>query len=230
MMLVLAILLLGLMAGLLIWLFFRERQALRTEFAALAEEKLRVSTECLSDLNGRRIAEVLKPLREELDRFRQAFDANREQQVSNKASFDRAIADLGERALRIGADAEALAKALKSESKTQGDWGEMVLSNVLTAAGLKEGLDYVQQAQETDADGNRLIPDVEIPLPNGEKLLIDSKTSVTAYLDYVAAPDEAARDRAAKNHLTSVRHHLDELADKDYVKRVRGSQGYLLMT
>ena len=172
---------------------------------------------------------ILRPLREELDRFRQAFDANRQQQVANKASFDQAIADLGNRAMKIGIDAENLAKALKSESKTQGDWGEMVLSNILSAAGLKEGVDFITQAQEIDAQGNKLIPDVEIPLPDKEKLLIDSKASITAYLDYVAAQDETAKERAAKEHVASVRKHMDELADKDYIKKVRGSQGYILM-
>ena len=203
--------------------------ALREQFASLAAQKLQATTETLSDVNQKRVGELLRPLQAELDRFRRAFDENRAQQVANKSSFDQAIKDLGERALKIGADAENLAKALKSESKTQGDWGEMVLSNILSVAGLKEGVDFLPQAQETDAAGNRLIPDVEIPLPNGEKLLIDSKASVTAYLDYVAAQDDAARERAAKEHVASVRKHMDELADKDYVKKVKGSQGYILM-
>ena len=203
--------------------------ALKEQFASLAAQKLQATTETLADVNQRRVSELLRPLQAEIDRFRKAFDENKAQQVANKASFDQAIADLGERALKIGADAENLAKALKSESKTQGDWGEMVLANILSAAGLKEGVDYLPQAQETDAAGNRLIPDVEIPLPNREKLLIDSKASVTAYLDYVAAQDEATREQAAKEHVASVRKHMDELADKDYVKKVKGSQGYILM-
>ena len=203
--------------------------ALKEQFASLAAQKLQASAETLSDANRKRVGEVLKPLQDELDRFRQAFEANRQQQVANKSSFDQAIRDLGDRALKIGADAENLAKALKSESKTQGDWGEMVLSNILSAAGLKEGVDFLPQEQETDAAGNRLIPDVEIPLPNKEKLLIDSKASVTAYLDYVAAADDAVKERAVREHIASVRQHMNELADKDYVKKVRGSQGYILM-
>ncbi len=204
-------------------------KTLQEQFANLAEQKLKSSTEGLSEINQKRIGEIIKPFREEIERFRQAFDEDRKQQVVNKASFDQAIADLGKRALQIGVDAENLAKALKSESKTQGDWGEMVLSNILSAAGLKEGVDFVPQAQEVDAQGNKLIPDVEIPLPNNEKLLIDSKASVTAYLDYVAAQDEVARELAVKAHIASVRRHMDELADKDYIRKVRGSQGYILM-
>ena len=204
-------------------------KTLQEQFANLAEQKLKSSTEGLSEINQRRIGEIIKPFREEIERFRQAFDEDKKQQVANKASFDQAITDLGKRALQIGVDAENLAKALKSESKTQGDWGEMVLSNILAAAGLKEGVDFVPQAQEVDAQGNKLIPDVEILLPNKEKLLIDSKASVTAYLDYVAAQDDVVKELAVKEHIASVRKHMDELADKDYIKKVRGSQGYILM-
>ncbi|MGN0847190.1 MAG: DNA recombination protein RmuC [Kiritimatiellia bacterium] len=204
-------------------------ETLRVQFAHLAQQHLKASSEGLSELNRRRLDELMAPFQAQLKEFRQAFEDDKRQQVANKASFEQAISDLGKRALQIGADAENLAKALKRESKTQGDWGEMVLGNILAAAGLKEGRDYFPQAQEVDAQGGRLIPDVEIPLPNKEKLLIDSKASVTAYLDYVAAADEVAREAAAKAHVASVRKHMEELADKDYIKRVKGSQGYILM-
>ena len=85
----------------------------------------------------------MAPFQKELGDFRHAFEENRKQQIVNKASFDQAIKDLGARALQIGADAENLAKALKNESKTQGDWGEMVLANILSAAGLTEGRDFL---------------------------------------------------------------------------------------
>lgn len=210
---------------------FTERalETLRVQFAHLAEERLKASSEGLSNLNRQRLAELMAPFQKELGDFRHAFEENRKQQIVNKASFDQAIKDLGARALQIGADAENLAKALKNESKTQGDWGEMVLANILSAAGLTEGRDFLPQAQEVDELGNKLIPDVEIPLPNKEKLIIDSKASVTAYLDYVAAEDDAAREAAAKAHLASVRRHMEELAGKDYAKRVKGSAGYILM-
>lgn len=216
-------------AAIIIWTLRTAMNALREQFSSLAEKKLRVSTEGLSVLNRQRIEEVLKPFQEELGRLRQTFEENRRQQIENKASFDRAISDLGKSAMQIGVEADNLAKALKSESKTQGDWGEMVLANILSAAGLKEGIDFLPQEQETDEHGNRLVPDVEIPLPNREKLLVDSKTSITAYLDYVAAGDDASREAAARNHVASVRRHMEELAGKGYIKKVKGSQGYILM-
>lgn len=224
-----AVLIFGIFSAVLIWTLRTAINTLREQFAALAEQKLRLSSEGLSDLNRRRMDEILRPFQDELGRLRKTFEEDRLQQAANRASFERAIADLGSRAMQIGMEAENLSKALKSESKTQGDWGEMVLANALSAAGLKEGLDFLQQEQEKDGFGNRLIPDVEILLPGGEKLLVDSKTSITAYLDYVAAEDEDGRDAAAKNHVSSVRRHMEELADKDYIKRVKGSQGYILM-
>lgn len=209
--------------------FVETVNTLREKFANLAEEKLKASAAGLSEMNGKNIGEIVRPFREQLEMFKKAFEENTRQQVANKASFDQAIADLGNRALKIGEDAENLARALKNESKTQGDWGEMVLANILAAAGMKEDVDYELQARETDADGNCLIPDVEIRLPDGEKLLIDSKASVSAYLDYVAAKTDEEREVAAKAHIVSVRKHMDELVDKDYARKIRGSQGYILM-
>ena len=220
---------LGAFIAVLIWAFRTAINALREQFSSLAEQKLRSSSAGLADLTRERMNEMLIPLREELDRFRRTFDENRQAQVATKVSFEKAIADLGERALKIGNEAQNLAKALKSESKTQGDWGEMVLGNILSAAGLEEGRDFFTQQQEFDEYGNKLIPDVEIPLPNSEKLLIDSKASISAYLNYVAAQSEAEREAAVKEHIASVRRHMDELANKDYIKKVKGSQGYILM-
>ncbi|MBQ5796051.1 MAG: DNA recombination protein RmuC, partial [Kiritimatiellae bacterium] len=173
-----AVLIFGIFSAVLIWTLRTAISTLREQFAALAEQKLRLSSEGLSDLNRRRMDEILRPFQDELGRMRKTFEEDRLQQAANRASFERAIADLGSRAMQIGMEAENLSKALKSESKTQGDWGEMVLANALSAAGLKEGLDFLQQAQEKDGSGNRIIPDVEILLPGGEKLLIDSKTSI----------------------------------------------------
>lgn len=204
-------------------------KTLQEKFTNIAAQKLDESTRGLSALTQEKLSGTIQPFREEIDRLRKSFDENRQQQVESRASFERAIYDLGKSAMQISADAENLAKALKNESKTQGDWGEMVLTNILTAAGLKEGQDFIPQAQEFDELGNKLIPDVEIPLPDNEKLLIDSKTSITAYLDYVATQDEKARENAIKEHIISVRRHMNELADKQYTKKIKGSQNYILM-
>ena len=202
---------------------------LREQFTNLATRQLEASRAGLAEDNRTRFKALLEPLGAQLDAFRKAFDANREQQVANKASFDQALESLNRQTLQISADAEALTKALKSEAKAQGNWGELILENILAAAGLTENVDYRLQAQELDETGQKLIPDVEILLPHNEVLLVDSKVSITAYANYVAATDDATRQKAAADHLASVRAHLKELADKDYPGRIHAAQNYILM-
>lgn len=204
-------------------------KALREQFTNLAARQLEASRAGLAEDNRTRFKALFEPLGAQLEAFRKAFEANRDQQVTNKASFEAALERLNKQTLQISADAEALTKALKSEAKTQGNWGEMILENILAAAGLTEGVDYRLQAQELDEAGQKLIPDVEILLPHNEVLLVDSKVSITAYANYMAATDDTARQKAAADHLASVRAHVKELADKDYPGRIRAAQNYILM-
>lgn len=204
-------------------------KALREQFTNLAARQLEASRAGLAEDNRTRFKALFEPLGAQLEAFRKAFEANRDQQVTNKASFEAALERLNKQTLQISADAEALTKALKSEAKTQGNWGELILENILAAAGLTEGVDYRLQAQELDETGQKLIPDVEILLPHNEVLLVDSKVSITAYANYMAATDDTARQKAATDHLASVRAHVKELADKDYPGRIRAAQNYILM-
>lgn len=204
-------------------------KALREQFTNLAARQLEASRAGLAEDNRTRFKALFEPLGAQLEAFRKAFEANRDQQVTNKASFEAALERLNKQTLQISADAEALTKALKSEAKTQGNWGELILENILAAAGLTEGVDYRLQAQELDEAGQKLIPDVEILLPHNEVLLVDSKVSITAYANYMAATDDTARQKAAADHVASVRAHVKELADKDYPGRIRAAQNYILM-
>ena len=204
-------------------------KVLREQFTNLAARQLEASRAGLAEDNRTRFKALFEPLGAQLEAFRKAFEANRDQQVTNKASFEAALERLNKQTLQISADAEALTKALKSEAKTQGNWGEMILENILAAAGLTEGVDYRLQAQELNEAGQKLIPDVEILLPHNEVLLVDSKVSITAYANYMAATDDTARQKAAADHLASVRAHVKELADKDYPGRIRAAQNYILM-
>lgn len=209
--------------------FEEATRTLQEKFSVLAEEKLKNSAEGLSLLNQKNLNEVIKPFKDEIDRFRVAFESNKEQQIKNKASFEQAINDLGRQTMQIGDEAKNLVKALKRDPKKQGNWGELVLTNILSAAGLTENRDYLTQEYENDEKGNRLFPDVEFLLPNNEKLLIDSKTSLTAYLKYMETENEEEKKKALADHVNSVKRHMEELAEKDYLKKVRGSQSYILM-
>ena len=141
----------------------------------------------------------------------------------------QAVNALREQTDRIGSDAANLTKALKGDSKVQGDWGEMVLESMLEGSGLRKDEQYFIQQSTTDADGNRLRPDVVVRFPEGRSVVIDSKVSLTAYAQAVATDDEAARERLLKEHLRSVKAHIDELSRKKYDDVIDDAIGYVLM-
>ncbi len=215
--------------GLLQRQFDRDLEAMKTSFSDISQKHLRERENEMREANAVSLKPMLDSLDATMKEFGAAFRENREQQVANKASFDQAMSSLEKNALRIGDEADALAKALRNDSKVQGDWGEAILANVLSGAGLVKGRDFFTQEHETWDDGALLVPDVEIPLPDGGKLIVDSKTSISAYCNYVAAEDDDARKAAVKAHVQSVRRHVDELADKDYGRNVKNATGYVLM-
>jgi DNA recombination protein RmuC len=126
------------------------------------------------------------------------------------------IARLVEQNQKLSMDADNLTKALKGDSKTQGDWGEMILERILEGSGLVEGEEYSLQTSTTLTDGSRLRPDAVINLPGGKHIVIDAKVSLTHYERYSSSLDEAERERLAKSHVDSVRAHMKALSQKDY--------------
>ena len=207
----------------------RRLAAMKESFEALSLKHLGEQSEGLRKAGDAGVKAVLEPLGQRIEAFRRAFEANKEQLVANQAAFGQAIGALGERTKSIGQDAERLARALTGQSKTQGNWGETVLENILRASGLREGTDWERQASETAPDGARLVPDVVVNLPNGQRIVVDSKVSLTAYVDYANAPEGPERDAKLREHVASVRRHVTELHEKNYARRVRDSPGYVLM-
>ena len=130
---------------------------------------------------------------------------------------------------KIGSDAANLTKALKGDSKMQGDWGEMVLETILENSGLRKDEEFFIQENTKDEEGKNYRPDVIVRFPEGRSVVIDSKVSLTAYSDALAAEDEAEQERLMKAHALSVRKHIDELAAKDYSKLVDDAIGFVLM-
>jgi len=117
---------------------------------------------------------------------------------------------------QLSDDAHNLTRALKGSSKTQGNWGEMILEKILESSGLRKGHEYDVQESHTREDGSRAQPDVIIHLPEERHIIVDAKVSLNAYEEYVNAEDDAGRDVAFKRHLASVRGHIRELSDKNY--------------
>ncbi len=200
----------------------QQAQALRSEFRAMTAEMVRTQSDSLRTEHLHSLEALLKPLGKDIQDFRTQF-------VSGHASLDQYIKQLVEQTTFLGQEADALAKALKGNSKLQGNWGEAVLGNLLEAAGLTEGRDFTLQARTKDEEGRDLIPDVVVHLPAGRNMVVDSKVSLTAFTAYVATDEPAEQERLLKEHVRSVRQHIKELSAKNYDKVVEGNIGYVLM-
>ena len=196
--------------------------ALRQEFRAMATDLAQTEGRSLRTEHLRSLDALLKPLGRDLENFREQF-------IKGHAAMDRYVRDLMEQTTAMGREAEELARALRSDSKKQGNWGEMILGNLLQASGLTEGRDYVVQAGTEDGEGRRLIPDVVVNLPGNRAVIVDSKVSLTAFTAYVEADDAEEQKRMLREHVASVRRHVKELSQKRYDKVVKNSIGYVLM-
>ena len=212
---------------------WQERQKqLEERFEQLSRRILDHNTDQLKASSKEQLGNVLQPLREQLDVLRKAVTDTNAGNVTARTSIETLVKQLMERADGISQDAANLTRALKGDSKMQGDWGEMILSRLLESSGLRLGEEFSVQASYKDKAGNLFRPDVVVHLPEERNIIIDSKVSLTAYarlmeLDADAAPAERAG--AIKAHVDSVRKHIQELADKDYASIVPGACGHVLM-
>lgn len=200
----------------------RQAAALRSEFKAMSVEMMRTQGDQLREQHLHSLEALLTPLGRNIEQFRTQF-------VTGHASLDRYISELVKQTSALGREADDLAKALKGNNKLQGNWGEAVLANLLATAGLTEGRDYTLQQQQNSEQGSRLIPDVVVHLPEHRNVIIDSKVSLKAYAEYVAADEAAVQEQKLKEHVRSVRQHIKELSAKNYAKTVPDSIGYVLM-
>ncbi|MDE7396368.1 MAG: DNA recombination protein RmuC [Muribaculum sp.] len=206
-----------------------------------SEQVLKDRAGQLSDENNREISALLSPLRENIKEMRSAIDSSRDLNSRNSAQLQEAIADVLRHTETVGREADKLSRALRHENKTQGTWGETVLSELLESQGLRRGINYDIQTALTDDQGHtivnertesRMIPDVVLHYTDNRDLIIDAKTSLSAFLDYNAATDAAERQDALQRHIRSIRDHAKELARKDYKRYVqypRQSVDYMIM-
>lgn len=212
---------------------WQERQKqLEERFEQLSRRVLDHNTDQLKASSKEQLSNVLQPLRDQLDVLRKAVTDTNTGNATARTSIETLVKQLMERADGISKDASNLTRALKGDSKMQGDWGEMVLSRLLESSGLHQGEEFSTQCSYKDKEGNLFRPDVVVHLPESRHIIIDSKVSLTAYarlmeLDADAAP--ADRTAALKAHVDSVRKHIQELAEKDYSSIVPGAIGHVLM-
>ncbi len=199
-----------------------QANALRSEFKAMSADMIRTQGSALRQEHVQSLEALLKPLGRDIESFRSQF-------LKGNADLDAYIKSLERQTTSLGREAEELARALKGNTKLQGNWGEAVLANLLSASGLTEGRDYTLQSRQTGEKGETLIPDVVVHLPEDRNVVIDSKVSLTAYTEFCASDDALQQEQLLKDHVRSVRQHIKELSQKDYAKHVPGSIGYVLM-
>lgn len=204
----------------------------RLQFNELASKILDDKTR-KSDL---RLNEILSPLKENIDKLKKEINDRAIKDAENHTSLMMQINNLRDLNSQIGKEAGNLAKALKGNSKVQGDWGEMILEQILSSSGLIKGEQFEIQATRdengntlTNENGNRLRPDVIVHLPDSKNIVIDSKTSLTAYTDYVNAEDEKTQSAKLSEHLASIKKHIDELASKNYQEFIKDSGDFVMM-
>lgn len=217
---------------------------LREEIKALTTGVLAAKQTALQETNRSQMDELLRPIREQFEQFRKSVDDSRTSgEVAKKelkSAFEATmklfeqqqkttVEELRRETARIGEDAANLTRALKRDSKVQGDWGEMILDNLLESSGLERDVHYFIQENVKDEEGNNHRPDVVVRFPEGRAVVIDSKVSLTAYVEAFETDDETTRVRKLKEHARSVRRHIDELADKSYDKIVKDSISFVLM-
>ena len=222
----------------------QEMQRMTAEQQKAAAEQLAAKQTNLQENNRLQMAELLKPIKEQFADFKRSVEESKTQnEVSKKElqnTFEatmklfqqeqqQTVSNLREQTLKIGTDAANLTKALKGDSKMQGDWGEMVLETILENSGLRKDEEFFIQENTKDENGKNFRPDVIVRFPEGKSVVIDSKVSLTAYTDALATEDDAERERLMKAHALSVRKHIDELAEKDYGKLVDEAIGFVLM-
>ncbi|MBR7108080.1 MAG: DNA recombination protein RmuC [Lentisphaeria bacterium] len=197
---------------------------LREECNALSNKILEEKSGKLQAANKEQLELLLSPLREKMGEFKTAVEESKNKGIELAASLTTQLGKMMEETCRIGTEARSLANALKSEQKTQGNWGELILEDILNRSGLISGLHYERQETIRDTDGNaitgdtekKMRPDVIIHYPDGKDVIIDSKVSLSAYVDYMNSDDTTVRQDALDRHLRSVRTHVNELARKDY--------------
>lgn len=186
------------------------------EFKSLAGEIIAAESKTFTAQNKLNIESLLKPLGEKIKDFEKKVEEAYDKEAQQRFSLKEEVKRLSELNRQISADAQNLTDALKGQSKTQGNWGELILESILEKSGLVKGREFDVQKSFNSESGKRFQPDVVLTLPGNKNVVIDSKVSLTAYEVFVSAENEEQKTAAFKSHLISVKKHIDELAAKKY--------------
>ncbi|MBW8245085.1 DNA recombination protein RmuC [Muricauda oceani] len=186
------------------------------EFENLANKILDEKSEKFTKSNKENIDNILTPLNKKIKEFEEKVAKSQQENFGLHAALKQQLLDLRSQNLKITQEAENLTKALKGDSKMQGNWGEVILTRILEKSGLTKDREYTLQDSFKDEDGKRYQTDVLIHLPDGKKMIVDSKVSIVHFERYVSEEDEKQREIHLKQHIDSIKRHVDELSKKSY--------------
>ena len=215
---------------------FEESRQAEREHAAKSLEEMRNAFKALSAENSEHfrkasaesVGELLKPIQEKFKEFSDSVKSSDEKNAERSGSMEKMIHLLSEQSKSVGSQAQALANAITGQSKTQGDFGEMLLVDLLRESGLQEGVNFDVQGVIRDEygheiksdEGRTMIPDVIVHYPDGGEVIVDSKVSLKAFMEWNQAVLPEERKRCAREHIASIRNHVDELRGKDYASYI----------
>ena len=196
--------------------FVETQDRLRQDFEHLANRIFEEKNKSFQEQSRKEIGEAINPLRERIFEFQGHIQRVQEKQTEQGAQLKEQILQLTSLNKDMLQDARNLTNALKGDSKTQGNWGEMILESVLEKSGLEKGREYEVQASGTTEEGRRLQPDVVLNLPGGKFIILDSKVSLTAYERFTTTDNSEEQEKYARAHVESLRNHIKQLSAKDY--------------
>lgn len=206
-----------------------KNEMLMLRFEKAATEIFESKSRQFKDTNKESIDVILKPLKDNISDFKRRVEEIYSQENENRGALKAELNNLLELNRRITEETNNLTTALRGNSKIQGDWGEMILDTILEGSNLRKGIHYTTQENVKDDEGNNLRPDVILSLPDDKRVVIDSKVSLTAYVNWCACDDEESRRKAMAEHIRSVRNHMTELGKKNYQESVLGSPDFVIM-
>ncbi|MBP9887052.1 MAG: DNA recombination protein RmuC [Leptospiraceae bacterium] len=188
------------------------------EFQKIANQILLNNSSSFNKQTGETLDTILKPLRENLEKFEKKVDNTRLEQAKETSSLKEQISLLEKLNLTMTDEARNLTNALRGDNKAQGNWGEGILERILDKSGLEKGRDYLIQQQLISEDNNRFTPDVIVNLPDNKNLVIDSKVSLVAYDNYCSTDNKEQKAKFLKDHIDSLYNHIKMLSAKEYFK------------
>jgi DNA recombination protein RmuC len=210
--------------------FEQLQEQFRNEFRNLANEILEEKSKKFTEQNREKLDQLLKPLAEKITEFQKRVEDTHKEDLKGRSALDQHLKILQDMNQKMSEEAKNLTRALKGDTKQQGNWGEVILQRILEKSGLRKGHEYHTQESTTTEDGRRLQPDVIVHLPDEKRLVIDAKVSLTAYEKFSSSDELRDQQNTLKHHISSIRAHIKGLARKNY-EQIHGfkSPDFVLM-